>query len=108
MADGGGGISNMGGLKRGGRPGGPYDCWLWWLRMLWARECWLRWLCWLAGTERSLAARSRRMLLLVVWSDSLPLPPDLDSPVFSLSFLLSLPLRLEPLLRLPAKHTRQG
>lgn len=34
MAEGGGGISNMGGLKRGGRPGGPYDCWLWWLRML--------------------------------------------------------------------------
>lgn len=43
-----------------------------------------------------------------MWSDSLPLPPDLESPAFgSFSFRRSLPLRLEPLLRLPAGD-RQG
>lgn len=37
-----------------------------------------------------------------MWSDSLPLPPDFESPAFwSFSFRRSLPLRLEPLLRLP-------
>lgn len=80
---------------------------MWWLRRLLASEWWLRWLCSLAaGPERSLGALSRgpRRLLRVVWSDSLPLPPDLESPAFgSFSFLRSLPLRLEPLLRLPAR-----
>lgn len=81
-----------------------------WLRRLLASEWWLRWLCSLAaGPERSLGARSRgpRRLLRVVWSDSLPLPPDLESPAFgSFSLRLSLPLRLEPLLRLPAGDTQ--
>lgn len=84
---------------------------MWWLRRLLASEWWLRWLCSLAaGPERSLGARSRgpRRLLRVVWSDSLPLPPDFESPAFgSFSFRRSLPLRLEPLLRLPVGN-RQG
>lgn len=79
----------LGRLYRGGSPGGPYEGWLWWLLSL--AEPWLRWLSWLRGRSRRAAG-----------SDSLPLPPDLRS--FSLPaalLLLSLVLRLEPLLLLP-------
>lgn len=79
----------------GGRPGGPYAtpglC-DWTLRML----CVLRTLCSLGGaTERSLGAFS-------LFSVSLPLPPDFVStaPAF-------VPLRFEPLLRLPEETHRK-
>lgn len=94
------------------RPGGPYTrlpLWEWVLWTLWAklfRLCVLRMLCSLrsTATERSLGGFS------LLSSDSLPLPDDLDSPPpappAAASFLL--PLRLDPLLQLPAKERERG
>lgn len=86
----------------GGRPGGPHTrlwAWEWVLRMV----CELRTLCSLGGTaERSLGAFS-------LFSDSLPLPdlpPDSCVPAAAFASFL-LPLRFEPLLRLPASEMKE-
>lgn len=84
----------------GGRPGGPHTrLWAWeWVLWTLRMVCVLWALCSLAGAaERSLGALS-------LFSDSLPLPPDLaaDSCVPTTAFVsFLLALRFDPLLRLP-------
>lgn len=86
----------------GGRPGAPHTrlwAWEWVLRIV----CELRTLCSLGGAaERSLGAFS-------LFSDSLPLPdrpPDSCVPATAFASFL-LPLRFEPLLRLPASEIKE-
>ncbi len=82
----------------GGRPGATHTR-LWTLRMV----CVLRTLCSLGGAaEHSLGAFS-------LFSDSLPLPdrpPDSCVPAATFASFL-LPLRFEPLLRLPASEMKE-
>lgn len=85
--------SRPGGDPGAAAAGGPYDeFWPCWESALWA----LRILCSLGGAaERSLGAFS-------LFSVSLPLPPDFVSNALAL-----LPLRLEPLLRLPMNEEKK-
>ena len=100
--DPGGAVGSCVGSGSGGRPGSPHTgllewvLWtLWELQWLWM----LRTLCSLGGaSECSLVAFSR----LCSWS--LPLPADLDSaPPAPPAASFLLPLRFDPLLRLPAR-----